>query len=40
MKHVDGAQNPLTKVVESIEDEVKGLEPLDAKLWLLDAHID
>ena len=40
VKRVDGTQNPLTKVVESVEDDIKGLEPLDVELWSLDVRVD
>ena len=30
----------LTEVVESIEDDIKGLEPVDVKLGLLDVCVD
>ena len=40
VKRVDGARNSLTEIVESVEDDVKGLEPLDVELWFLDVRVD
>ena len=40
VKHVDRTQNPLTKVIESVEDDIKGLEPLDVELWSFNVCVD